>query len=125
MLFGKSIVLCACAAWVATTFAATTPNNRPLSSCTFAGTGTTAGSCGSLFGQTPKMTLRRAGLVVGGIWRSGASPTVVWYGDMTDEGYPNAPIQLQIYSGRFRHIANDLWMVPRDKLSNYPVGIRV
>jgi len=45
------------------------------------------------------MTLRRAGLVVGGIWRSGASPTVVWYGDMTDEGYPNAPIQLQIYSG--------------------------
>lgn len=38
-------------------------------------------------------------MAVGGVWRSGASPAVVWYGDMTDEGYPNAPIQLQIYSG--------------------------
>lgn len=43
------------------------------------------------------MTLRSPNSVAGGVWRSGSSPQTVWYGDMTDQGYPNAPIQLQIY----------------------------
>lgn len=45
------------------------------------------------------MTLRPSNAVVGGLWRRGSSPKAVWYGEMTDEGYPNEPIQLQIYSG--------------------------
>ncbi|HZQ21869.1 MAG TPA: hypothetical protein VFA89_03640 [Terriglobales bacterium] len=45
------------------------------------------------------MTLRPRHSVVGGAWRSGSFPKAVWYGDMTDEGFPNAPIQLQIYDG--------------------------
>ena len=80
------------------TTAALPQGSRTLSTCTFAGGSQVTGSCGRLFHQTPKMTLRRTNSVVGGVWRSGSSPETVWFGDMTDEGYPNAPIQLQIYS---------------------------
>ncbi len=80
--------------------AATPQPSTVLSRCTFAiGSSVVAGSCGRLFDQKPRMTLRPSDTVVGGLWRSGSSPKAVWYGDMTDEGYPNDPIQLQIYSG--------------------------
>ena len=79
--------------------AATPKDSTALSTCTFAGDSAVTGSCGRLFDQTPKMTLRRTHSVVGGAWRSGASPQADWYGDMTDQGFPNAPIQLQIYGG--------------------------
>jgi hypothetical protein len=77
--------------------AATPKTPTGLSTCTFVGNSAVTGSCGHLFNQTPEMTLRLAHSVVGGVWRSGSSPSTVWYGDMTDQGYPNAPIQLQIY----------------------------
>jgi hypothetical protein len=77
--------------------AATPKTSTALSTCTFAGNSAVTGSCGHLFNQTPEMTLRLAHSVAGGVWRSGSSPSTVWYGDMTDQGYPNAPIQLQIY----------------------------
>jgi hypothetical protein len=77
--------------------AATPEAPAALSTCTFAGNSAVTGSCGHLFNQTPEMTLSLAHSVAGGVWRSGSSPSTVWYGDMTDRGYPNAPIQLQIY----------------------------
>ena len=55
------------------------------------------GSCGPLFDQTSAMTLKRASSITGGIWRQGLHPVAVWAGDMSDQGFPNAPIQLQVY----------------------------
>jgi hypothetical protein len=45
------------------------------------------------------MTLQSSAAVVGGSWQSDSKPSVVWYGSMTDEYYPAAPIQLQIFTG--------------------------
>lgn len=101
MLSGKEIGTCACAVYGAIMLTAATPQpSRALSACTFTiGSSAITGSCGRLFDQVPRMTLRPSDAVAGGRWRSGPSPKAVWYGEMTDEGYPNAPIQLQIYSG--------------------------
>lgn len=101
MLSGKAIGTCVCVAYGAIMLTAATPQpSGVLSTCAFAtGSSAVTGSCGRLFDQMPTMTLEPSDTVVGGLWRSGSSPKSVWYGEMTDEGYPNAPIQLQIYSG--------------------------
>jgi hypothetical protein len=100
MLSAKAMGACVSVLCLVITLAAVMPNKLSArSTCTFAGASTLTGSCGRLFEHTPKMTLRPTHSVVGGMWRNGSSPQAVWYGDMTDEGYPNAPIQLQIYSG--------------------------
>ena len=97
MFYGKTVgALCFA---MMLTAAASPKESRALSTCTFAGNSEVTGSCGRLFDQTPKMLLRSTNAVVGGVWRSGSSPQTVWFGDMTDEGYPNAPIQLEIYDG--------------------------
>jgi hypothetical protein len=57
------------------------------------------GSCGALFDQTPAMTLSPARGITSGVWRDDAPPASVWAGDMTDEGYPNEPLELEIYTG--------------------------
>jgi hypothetical protein len=57
------------------------------------------GSCGALFDQTPVMTLSPARGITTGVWRDDAHPASVWVGDMTDEGYPNDPLELEIYTG--------------------------
>jgi hypothetical protein len=55
------------------------------------------GSCGHLFDQEPKMKLRSAKAIATGRWRRDADPTAVWAGDMTDEGSPNADLELELY----------------------------
>ena len=55
------------------------------------------GSCSPLFGQTPKMTLRPVKAITTGRWRSDLEPLEVWAGEMTDEGHPNAQIELEVY----------------------------
>jgi hypothetical protein len=55
------------------------------------------GSCGALFGQTPEMTLAPAAAVTTGVWRDDVHPRSVWAGDMTDQGYQNARLELEIY----------------------------
>jgi hypothetical protein len=57
------------------------------------------GSCGRLFGQEPKMRLKRTTTVVSGRWQKGKDPADVWRGDMTDEGNPNFAIELEVYGG--------------------------
>lgn len=57
------------------------------------------GSCGPLFDQKPTMTIRSATAITTGIWRDDVRPASVWAGDMTDEGYPNDQIELEIYKG--------------------------
>jgi hypothetical protein len=57
-----------------------------------------SGSCGPLFGQSPGMTLRSVVKVSSGAWRSDVTPLSAWAGDMTDEGYPNEPLELEVYS---------------------------
>ena len=56
------------------------------------------GSCGALFGQTPAMTLSPAAAVTTGVWRDDIHPASVWAGDMTDQGYRNARLELEIYA---------------------------
>jgi len=56
------------------------------------------GSCGHLFEQDPKMTLKPAKAIVSGRWRSDATPTAVWAGQMTDDGSGSA-IELEVYDG--------------------------
>ena len=58
-----------------------------------------AGSCGALFHQTPAMTLSPAKGITTGVWRDDVHPASVWAGDMTDQGYRNAPLELEIYTG--------------------------
>jgi hypothetical protein len=60
-----------------------------------------AGSCGALFDQTPEMTLHSVASVSSGVWRSDIHPISVWSGEMTDRGYPNAPLELEIYAGNW------------------------
>lgn len=60
-----------------------------------------SGSCGALFGQTPAMTLSPAAAITTGVWRDDMHPASVWAGDMTDQGYPNAPLELEIYAGNW------------------------
>jgi hypothetical protein len=45
------------------------------------------------------MTLRSVIKVSSGAWRSDITPLSAWAGDMTDEGYLNAPLELEVYSG--------------------------
>lgn len=96
-VFSRKAVAGPCFAMLLTA-AALPQGSRTLSTCMFTGVSQVIGSCGRLFHQTPKMTLRSASSEVGGTWRSGSPPEAVWFGEMTDQGYPNAPIQLQIYS---------------------------
>lgn len=72
-----------------------------------------AGSCASLFDQTPEMTLHPAHSISSGAWRSDIHPSSVWSGDMTDRGYPNAPLELEIYAGT--------WGVLRTAYGWFPV----
>jgi hypothetical protein len=77
--------------------AATAP---PLSHCVFHRVDDHfLGSCGALFDQTPALTLMPVTAVTTGVWRQDIHPISVWAGDMTDEGSPNAPIELEIYAG--------------------------
>jgi hypothetical protein len=70
-----------------------------LQHCTFTGSAThLVGSCGHMLDQDPKLTLASRSDVIDGVWRKDATPSAVWTGDMTDEGYPNAPIELEAYT---------------------------
>jgi hypothetical protein len=72
------------------------------------------GSCGSLFHQNPQMTLRSATAMTSGVWRNDKKPISVWSGDMTDSGYPNEPMELEVYSGD--------WGVLRTEYGWFPVS---
>ena len=45
------------------------------------------------------MTLSPVAAITTGVWRNDIHPASVWAGDMTDHGYPNAPLELEIYAG--------------------------
>ena len=86
-----------------------------LSSCSFLrDSDHFAGSCGPLFHQNPQMTLRPAAAISSGTWRNDKKPISVWSGDMTDSGYPNEPIELEVYSGG--------WGVLRTEYGWFPVS---
>lgn len=79
---------------------AQTPGNSAPSTCVFhPAEDHFVGSCGPLFDQTPEITLHRAASISTGVWRRDIRPSSVWSGDMTDRGYPNAPVELEIYAG--------------------------
>jgi hypothetical protein len=72
------------------------------------------GSCGPLFDQTPEMTLHSTASIATGAWRSDIHPVSVWSGDMTDRGYDNAALELEIYAGN--------WGVLRTEYGWFPVS---
>jgi hypothetical protein len=57
------------------------------------------GSCGHLFEQTPVITIAPAKAITTGAWRKDVHPASAWAGDMTDEEYTKAPIEIEIYDG--------------------------
>lgn len=57
------------------------------------------GSCGPLFDENRTLTLAPAKAITTGTWRKDVHPAAVWSGDMTEEGNPNQPIELEIYDG--------------------------
>lgn len=57
------------------------------------------GTCGPMFDQTPTLTIAPAKAITTGVWRKDVQPAAVWAGDMTDEGNPNQPIELELYDG--------------------------
>jgi hypothetical protein len=86
----------------------------PHSTCQFHRAGDHfVGSCGPLFDQDPEMTLRSTASISTGVWRNDIQPLSVWSGDMTDRGYPNAPLELEIYA--------DNWGVLRTEYGWFPV----
>ena len=85
-----------------------------ISHCTFQHVGDHfVGGCGHIFDQTPVMTLKPAAAITTGTWRSDIHPSQVWSGDMTDQGSPNAALELEIYAGE--------WGVLRTEYGWYPV----
>jgi hypothetical protein len=80
--------------------AASSANSGNLAHCHFRQAGDHyVGSCGPLFDQNPVMTLKPVSSVTTGVWREDLRPSSVWAGDMTDQGYPNAQLELEIYEG--------------------------
>lgn len=58
------------------------------------------------------MTLRPAAAITTGKWRNDMKPIAVWAGDMTDGGYPNAPVELDIYTGDWELLGTEYgWFV--------------
>ena len=81
-------------------YAAYSANSGDLASCHFRrASDHYVGSCGPLFDQDPVMTLKPASSVTTGVWREDLHPISFWAGDMTDQGYPNARLELEIYQG--------------------------
>jgi hypothetical protein len=77
-----------------------TSQSPPLASCQFRSvSGRWEGSCGPLFGQPSTMTIAPAKMITTGVWRKGDDPAAVWAGDMTDSGFPNAAIEIEIHQG--------------------------
>lgn len=87
------------ALWIVPASVARAATASPLSHCVFhRADDHFVGSCGTLFGQTPAMTLSPAAAVTTGVWRDDIHPASVWAGDMTDQGHPNARFELEIYA---------------------------
>jgi hypothetical protein len=57
------------------------------------------GGCGRLFGQEPRMKLKRARAIDSGRWRNDSTPVAVWAGTMSDSGYNDAELELEVYGG--------------------------
>jgi hypothetical protein len=84
------------------------------------------GSCGSLFDQTPVVTLQSVRAITTGTWRSDMKPVSVWSGDMTDRGYPNAPLELEIYEGNWGVLRTEYgWFRVSDFVANQTLRFRL
>ena len=57
-----------------------------------------AGSCGPMFDETPRLALSSEKAITTGAWRKGMTPAAAWAGGMTNDGRPNGPIELEVYS---------------------------
>jgi hypothetical protein len=81
--------------------AAAATGAAPLSHCVFHEANQLVhrweGGCGPLFGQEPKMRLKPAKAIGSGRWRSDTTPTAVWGGTMTDQGFDDADLELELY----------------------------
>lgn len=55
------------------------------------------GSCGTLFGGEPILTVSAAPAVTTGVWRAGPKPIAVWAGNMRFPGGA-VPVEIEVYS---------------------------
>jgi len=58
-----------------------------------------------------------------GVWRDDIHPSSVWAGDMTDKGYPNAPLELEIYAGDFGVLRTEYGWFSVSKFASSPTTL--
>jgi hypothetical protein len=72
----------------------------PPTTCRFqSAQGLWAGSCGVLFAEHRTLTIAPATSITTGVWQTGAAPTAVWSGQMTDSASSPYAVEVEIYSG--------------------------
>ena len=83
-----------------------------MSKCLFHKTGDEfQGSCGKIFDEIRTLKLTRAAAITSGFWSKTRHPDSVWSGTMTEEGNPDQPIELEIYSGGWGILrTGDAWV---------------
>jgi hypothetical protein len=56
------------------------------------------GSCGAVFDERPVFTIAPTKEITTGIWRQGSHPKAVWAGVLHNEGDPDYPVEIEIYT---------------------------
>ncbi|HEX3809313.1 MAG TPA: hypothetical protein VHW02_06395 [Rhizomicrobium sp.] len=82
------------------------------------------GGCGALFDQTPAMTLAPVAAVASGMWRRGLNPQSVWAGTLTDDDYPGAPLELEIYADGKGVLRTEYGWFPASNIAVAPDNLR-
>jgi hypothetical protein len=79
---------------------AATPSPSPHSQCLFTRAGESfEGSCGPLFGETPRLSMRAAKDLTTGAWRRDQHPESVWAVEAKQSESLSQPMELEVYPG--------------------------
>jgi hypothetical protein len=98
--FGATLTCATALALLVVQMSAPSAGTATLSKCLFHKTGDTLqGSCGKIFDENRTLKLTRAAAITSGVWSKTQHPKSLWSGTMTEEGSPDQPIELEIYSG--------------------------
>lgn len=81
------------------------------------------GSCGTLFGGKPILTVSVAQAITTGVWRRGLTPIAVWSGEMRFPGGP-VPVEIEVYKDRSGILRSGVSWALITSYSNSPEMLR-